>query len=259
MKTFYEYLSDIPILCRLRLVETYFSFDSAEYNRLFDTELAKLSVSSPEHQRAIEQMRGFNWVGYIAKSLRNAGYRDRREVSERTHDIVVKMLTGGLFRDYDERQHGPMDLRFKRACGNAVRNMAEKDRNRRRFIPTVPIGYERDDDVPDRAAAEDDERLIDDFRQLVWNRLGPLGVRVLNARLAGDEMKSLVGQPELGSPGRFVIKRIVQQIKELAREYAQRRGDPAFQRDIERAAGREEETVRRRLATGAARQELSPA
>ena len=42
-------------------------------------------------------MRGFNWVGYIAKSVRNSGCRDQREVQERTHDIVVKLITGGLF------------------------------------------------------------------------------------------------------------------------------------------------------------------
>ena len=75
-------------------------------------------------------MRDFNWVGYIAKSLRNAGYRDQREMQERTHDIVVKMITGGLFRDYDERRHGPLDLRFKRATANAIKNMVEKERNR---------------------------------------------------------------------------------------------------------------------------------
>ena len=87
-------------------------------------------------------MRGFNWVGYIAKCLRNCGYRDQREVQERTHDIVVKLITGGLFRDYDEQQHGPLDLRFKRSVANAIKNMVEKERNRRRLLPTVPIGQE---------------------------------------------------------------------------------------------------------------------
>jgi len=48
-------------------------------------------------------MRGFNWVGYIAKSLRNVGYRDEREVQEKTHDIVTKLLTGTLFRNLTRR------------------------------------------------------------------------------------------------------------------------------------------------------------
>ncbi len=253
MITFYEYLD---LLSRLRLIETYFSFSPPQYNELFEAELEKLSASTPEHREALERMRGFNWVGYIAKSLRNAGYHDQREVQERTHDIVVKLLTGGLFRDYDDQHHGPLDLRFKRAVANAIKNMVEKDRNRRRFLPSVGIGQEfrpggtTADDLPDRVAAGGgDEKVVDDFRQLVRNRLGELGLAVLDARLAGQETKSLIGREDLGSPGSYVVKQIVGQIKSLAREYAHRLGDPAFLREIERAFRREEETVQRRLAT----------
>ena len=155
MRTFYEFLSEQALLSRLRLIETYFTFDPAQYNQLFDDELGKLSASSPEHRDALERMRGFNWVGYIAKSLRNSGYRDQREVQERTHDIVVKMLTGGLFTKYDERRHGPLDLRFKRAVANAIKNMVEKQRNARRFCPRFPSARSSAgrDDLPDRASA----------------------------------------------------------------------------------------------------------
>ena len=208
-------------------------------------------------------MRDFNWIGYIAKSLLNAGYRDRREVRERSHDIVVKFLTGGLFRDYDEQQHGPLDLRFKRAVANAIRNMAEKDRNRRSIMcPPVPIGQEfrpggvMADDLPDRATADDDEQMIADFRRLVRHRLGQLGIAVLDARLAGEETKGLVGRADLGSPGRWVVKRVVGELKSLAREYAERHGDPAFLRDIQRAMEREAATVGKRFAS---RQALVPA
>ena len=246
MRTFYEFFSDLDILSRLWLIETYFTFDAGQYNQLFDDELQKLSVSSPEHRDALERMRGFNWVGYIAKSLRNAGYRDQRETQERTHDIVVKMLTGGLFRDYDERHHGPLDLRFKRAVGNAIRNMVEKQRNARRLLPTVSIGHERGDDLPDRMT-DDGEEKIEDFRQLVRNRLGELGIAVLDARMSGDEIQGLAGREDLGNPSRYVIKRVVGEIKAVARDYAQRLGDPAFLRDIERAFQREEATVQKRL------------
>jgi hypothetical protein len=60
--------------------------------------------------------------------------------------------------------------------------MVEKDRNRRRFLPSVPISQEFKPggvtDLPDRPTAgrQDDERMIDDFRQLVRNRLGELGL-----------------------------------------------------------------------------------
>ena len=96
--------------------------------------------------------------------------------------------------------------------------------------------------------------MIDDFRQLVRNRLGELGIAVLDARLQGQETKSLVGREDLGAQAASSVKRVVGQIKALAREFAQRLGDPAFLRDIERAFEREEETVQKRLATGMARQ-----
>jgi hypothetical protein len=54
-------------------------------------------------------MRGFNWRGYIAASVRHAGVRDQREVQERTHDVLVKLLVGRLFTGFDERTSGPMD------------------------------------------------------------------------------------------------------------------------------------------------------
>ena len=255
MQTFFEWLDTSNTLARLRLIETYFTFNPAQYNQLFDGELQKLSVSSPEHSAAVQRMRGFNWVGYIATSVRNAGYRDQREVQERTHDVVVKLITGGLLTNYDEARHGPLDLRFKRAVANAIKNMAEKDRNRRGFIPAVPIDQEFRPggvtDLPDRASVghQDDERLIDDFRRLVQSRLGELGLAVLDSRLAGEETKGLVGREDLGSPGRWVVKRVVGEVKALAREYAQRHGDPAFLRDIQRAMEREGATVQKRRAT----------
>ena len=261
METFLEWLRQTDLFARLRLIETYYSFDPAEYNRLFDEELGKLSVSSPEHREALERMRGFNWVGYIAASLRHAGWQDQREVQERTHDIVVKLLMGKLFSGFSQEQSGPFDLRFKRSTANAVKNLAEKERNRRRLIPTVSIGQAFQpgavtaDELPARASpAQDDDRLIQNFRQVVRSRLGQLGIAVLDARLAGQETKSLVGRPDLGSPGRYVIKQVVQKVKLLAHQYAATIGSPAFQRDVERAMGREETTVEKRRAAMAGRQ-----
>ena len=142
-------------------------------------------------------------------------------------------------------------MRFKRAVANAIKNMVEKERNRQRFIPTVAIG--RSDDVPTPITRDDDNALVGGFRALVRHRLGELGVAVLDARLHGREVKSLVGREDLGSPGKYVVKRAIGQVKSLAREFAQRLGDPAFFRDIERAMGRETATVAKRRATTAAR------
>ena len=258
MLTFWQWLS------QLRLVETYYGFDPTQYNQLFDEELEKViaRTSDAKHRQSLEGMRGFGWMSYIAASVRHAGVRDYRDGQERIHDIAVKLLTGTLFTGFDERVSGPMDLRFRASVGNAIRNMVEKDRNRRRLLPTVPIqqqfepgGITTDDlPAPPPGREDDGERIIQDFRRLVKRRLGGLGVAVLDVRLAGGETKSLVGSPALGSPGKFAIKRVVQPIKELAREYALRLGDPGFLRDIERAMGREEETVAKRRTAMAVRQ-----
>ncbi len=212
-------------------------------------------VRDSTRRQALERMRGFRWMAYIAASVRNAGYRDQREVQELAHDIAAKLLTGGLFRDYDETRHGPMDLRFKRSVANAIRNLVEKERNRRHYLPTVPIGQEAE---PGSTASDDDggsEKVIQDFRKLVRRRLGAIGVAVLDVRLAGGEVKGLVGRPDLGSPGRCGIKNAVQQVKELAKEYARSLGDSELLRRIERAMASEEETIQRRQATTRARRQ----
>jgi hypothetical protein len=56
----------------------------------------------------------------------------------------------------------------------------------------------------------------------------------------------IVGHPD---KDKNVVKRLVRQIKELAREYAVRLG---FMKDVERAMGREETTVGKRRAAMAA-------
>ena len=257
MQTFWQWLAQPQ--------ETYFTFDPAQYNALFDAELEKViqQVRDPAHRQSLEKMHGFGWMSYIAASVRNAGFRDYRDGQERIHDIAVKLLTGTLFRGFDERVSGPMDLRFKNSVGNAVRNLVEKERNRKRLLPTVPIRQEfqpggvTPDDLPAKSWTNDDDsmKVVQDFWRLVRRRLGEVGVAVLNARLAGEETKSLVGSPTLGNPGRWGIKRAVQQIKQLSREYAASVGDPGFLRDIERAMEREQETVaKRRTATAARRQ-----
>jgi hypothetical protein len=256
MQTFWEWLSQLRLLARLRFLgETYFTFDPKEYNELFDKELEKAvqRTRDPAHRQALEGMRGFNWMGYVAASVRNAGFHDQRDVQERSHEVAVKLLMGRLFRGFDERVSGPMDLRFKRSVGNAVRNMAELERNRRRLLPTVPIDQAAE---PGSMTGDDDsgEKVVNDFRRLVKRRLGETGVAVLDVRLAGGETKSLVGCPALGSPGKWGVKRAVQQLKALAREYAAAIGDSELLRRIERAMASEEETIEKRRTATAARQ-----
>ena len=197
-------------------------------------------------------MRGFNWLNYIATCVRHSGFNDVREIQERTHDIVVKLLTGTLFTGFDERKSGPMDLRFKRSVSNSLKNITAKEKNRRHYLPTVSIGQTfgsvTADELPARSwtADNDDEKVVDDFRQLVRKRLGKIGVAVLDVRLGGGETKSLAGSAEVDGKGRYVIKRIVQEIKAMAREYAGSLGDSELLRRIEKAMADESETVEKR-------------
>jgi hypothetical protein len=250
MQTFWEWLT-----------ETYFTFDPQAYNRLFDDELEELiaRTSDPTHKEIRERLRGFDWLAYIAASVWHAGFRDRRERDEKTHEVAVKLLTGKLFKGYDQQLHGPMDLRFKRSVANAIRNIVEKERTRKRLLRTVSIGQEFQpggvtaEELPGRLPT-DDEKIIDDFRKLVRKRLGELGIAVLDVRLNGGVTKSLVGSPSLGSPGKWTIKRVVWQVKQLAKEYAASLGDPELLRRIERAMASESETIQKRRAATMARQ-----
>jgi hypothetical protein len=252
MENFWQWL-------RLRhlLAETYYSFNPQAYNQLFDDELGKV-IARVKDPQSLESMRGFDWLAYISSWVRHAGYRDQREIQERTHDVVVKLLTGKLFRGYDPRIHGPMDKRFKASVANAVRNMTQKERNRRRNIPSVSIqqeftpGCATPDDLPAKPDPDDDSKVIEGFRELVRRRLGDLAVAVLDLRLEGGETKSLVGSPALGSPGKWTIKKVVAGIKQLAREFF--RGDPELLRRVEKAMRAEGETIGRRRAAMAARQ-----
>jgi hypothetical protein len=81
MQTFIEWL---------HLLERYYGINAGQYNQLFDQELAKVigRVSDPDHRAALERMKNFDWLGYVAASLRHAGYRDRREIVSPLRKIV---------------------------------------------------------------------------------------------------------------------------------------------------------------------------
>ena len=72
---------------------------------------------------------------------------------------------------------------------------------------------------------------------------------MFDLRMTGGETKSLVGSPTLGLPSPFIIKKTVQGIKALARQYASSIGDFGLLRRIERAMEDEAGTVAKRRAT----------
>ena len=228
------------------------------YDNLFNQELDAVlpTLRNTDGHNRLASLRG-GWTNYIAACLRNAGFRDQGQLEELIHDIVVRLLVspGGLFRAYDENRHGPLDLRFKRSVANAVKNVVAKEKNRRRYLPSIPFGNDfvpggvTADDLPAPSKPNHDPRLIDRFKTMLQSRLGDLAMGIFNARLEGQETKSLVGLPELGQPGRWVVKRVVQQIKALAHDYAQTLDDPDFLSQVERLMNREAATIARRIAT----------
>ncbi len=90
METFYEWIGHLDICARLRLLETYFTFDAKEYNALFEGELEKLiqRVRDPAHRQVLERMRDFDWMSYIAASARNSGFHDYRQRQDEVGLVV---------------------------------------------------------------------------------------------------------------------------------------------------------------------------
>ena len=88
-------------------------------------------------------MHDFDFIGYLARSLRNAGFQVA-DIDPMAHDIVVRLLVNGqLFPGWDGKS--PLIARFKMSVKNAILNLMAKWQTRRRRIPATSI--HRDDDV----------------------------------------------------------------------------------------------------------------
>ncbi len=243
---------DTATLLRLRLLEHADYFRPSDYDQIFDGQLEKLIHGLPNgeaRQQAIA-MKGFDWANYIVRSLQRSGFKDD-DVQEHFHQIVVKLLVepGRLFK-WEPKRHGPLDRRFRTSVWNSIRNITEKARNRRRWMTTVDPSIMAGQ-FPGRAPYSD---LIDQFRQLVVQRLGPLAAVILDQKLAGEDANRLVGKAEFGTPTAYYIKGETRAIKQLARQFAAQSGDPAFLHLVNQAFDAEAATVARRRQATAARQ-----
>jgi len=89
----------------------------------------------------------------------------------------------------------------------------------------------------------DDEELIERFRRKIQEELGWVALAVFDARMEGEDTKSLVGQSELDYATSYRVKKIVQQIKSLAREF----GDEEFRAMVDRAMDFEKGVMDRRF------------
>jgi len=193
-------------------------------------------VEDPEIRSDLERLYQMDFSAYIDRSLRAVGFRDP-QLDELVHDILVKLVVspGGLVSRW--KKDAPLSFRFKRAVKNAVTTLAERQAKRRRRFTPLP-----DDELQEKQP-QSNEDLINDFTRWIKKTLGPSAVAVFLARLAGQDIKDLVGTD--GIPSMFRLKTIARAIKASAMDWAGT--DPVFQEKIRRLMDAERLTVAKRF------------
>jgi hypothetical protein len=204
-------------------------------NDLFYDEVEKLHQRQPMEPAELQRLMSMDFVGYIDRSLRNAGFRDP-DLDGLVHDIVVRLITGALFKNVQ----GPFLARFATAVKNSIITLAtRRQRVRRRYsdheletFPQRSVAPQPEDDVVER------------FRTYVRQTLGEVALRVLDHRLDGGDTRELRGQPGLES--HYALKEMVKRIKRAASTFAG--ADPELKERIEAALASEQKTLNRRFA-----------
>jgi hypothetical protein len=258
--SFKNWLSFEELTDFLHLLEVSALFDREGYNRLFSREIERLKREFPGYSHQLDLPPTLDWVGYIAASLRNAGFKSH-DIDPLVHEIAVRLIVspGGLFKNWDGQ---PIAARFKTAVRNAILNLVAKRRSEQKNLPALSI-QQRPDNGPaiqDRLAARSgspDSETVQAFRELVKDRLGTFALALLDARLAGQDVKSLVGSTEFEQPSAYRLKQVVQAIKKLADEFAHERRDEAFLWQVRRAMAADNDVVQRRVAGNRARKQVA--
>jgi hypothetical protein len=231
----------------LRLLENAEYFNPSNYNPVFEGELKKLALShpDPEVQQQIAALRGFDFAHYISHSLARAGFRGD-DVETYFHDLIMKLLLspGKVFKGWNPAKHGPLERRFRRSVWNGIRNLAEKVQNRRKVVTLADPSIM----AQQHPGRQPYSGLLDDFRRLIAEKLGTLAAAILDQRLAGEDIKDMVGRAAFGSPSAYSIKREVGEIKKLAHRFASQSGDAMFLRRVKKAMAGEAATVAKRQA-----------
>jgi len=218
-------------------VSSYFPKDGM--NDIFREKINALHQRQPMDPAELRRLLDFDYVGYVDKSLRSAGYRDP-DLDYLVHDIVVKLITGALF----DNVQGPFLARFSVAVKNSIITLVGKRLRIRRRYSDHPL-----ETVPQRSVAMDTEPdVIEQFRQYVLQTLGAVALRVLDHRLDGGDTKELRGTEGLES--HYSVKETVKYLKRALRSFSG--SNPHFLEMIEKALDGEQETMRRRFRTTSA-------
>jgi hypothetical protein len=231
------------LLRRVPLNEVSEYFPKQYFNEAFREACEKILMSeqlAPAVREDLLRVKGLDLVGYADSSLRRSSVQDF-ELDATVSEILVRLLItpGSLFKKWDRKS--PISARLKVAIRNSIITMAKKRQKRAKRSEEL---------TADLASplCRDDSETINAFRDALRSQYGDDHVRVLDARLAGDEVKTLVSS--LGSAWR--IKAIVRDIKSFVVGW----GDECLQRAVAQMQVKEEETLAKRFGrtpAGAAR------
>lgn len=214
-------------------VSSYFPKDGM--NDIFREKINALHQQQPMDPAELRRLLDFDYVGYVDKSLRSAGFRDP-DLDYLVHDIVVKLITGALFSNVQ----GPFIARFSVAVKNSIITLVGKRLRMRRRYSDHPL-----ETVPQQMALETEPDVIEQFRQYVLRTLGAVALRVLDHRLDGGDTKELRGTEGLES--HYSVKETVKDLKRALRGFSG--SNPSFLEMIHKALDGEQETMRRRFRT----------
>lgn len=254
MIAFVEWLAHRHVETLLRLLEGSDFFSAQSYNSAFVAGLDDLlgRIDDPAAREQIETMKKFDFGAYISRSLARAGFSGD-SLQEHFHNLVVRLLLkpGKLFRGWQPDRHGSLDRRTRASIWNGIRNIAEKERNRRKWTTVMDTGTMG---VMFASKQSNSSPIIDQFRRLVADRLGPLAAAILDWRLEGNQIKDMVANPLFNRPSQHAIKRETAAVKRLAHDFAIQNDDPGFLAAVERGMNAKARTVAKRQQAMAARQ-----
>lgn len=232
------------LLKRLPLNEVSEYFPKQTFNNLFSQECEKILASEkldPEIAKDLNKVKWLDLVAYLDSSLRRSGVQEW-QLDEAVHDLLVRFLVapGSLFGKWDRKS--PMTARLKVAIKNSLATLAKtRQKKAKRFR-----------DLPDNVSLRpctDFHGTIEAFRDALRAQFGEAHVRVFDVRMAGSDVKGLIGSE--GIKTSYRLKQIVQDIKRLVVGF----GDECLQRAVAGLVAKENETLDRRFG----RKELEPA
>ncbi len=166
--------------------------------------------------------------------MRNAGLGDERDREEATHDVIVQLLVspGQLFAGYKPPSSGPMEAWFSLSVRNAVRNVLRSRRRREPMNRAIGVGAA--EAVPDRRRPVDDD-VMAAFLKFLRAEVGEDAVRLLMVKMEEElSQRDLIRHPEFAGMGEWRIRRLMVQIRDAARAFAERQGDDAILATIAR-------------------------